>query len=336
MRVVLATGRGDFGDAEGDVITGVENVVGTAFNDALYGSAVANTLSGLGGGDSIHGLEGNDALLGGDGDDALEGGAGADRLDGGAGFDTIDYLDSSGVTIDLGTGLCRGGEAQGDVISASTRVDGSSLGGDLLTGSAASNVLSGWGGSDNLTGLGGDDRLNGAAAAATSCAAAPGGYARRRRRHRPHQLLRRRRLGLGEPAVRLRQRRRGRWRHLFGDRERQRRQEVATPSSAMSAPTASPASRETIIWNGYDGNDILQGGEGHDVLEGGIGADRLDGGAGIDGLDYYTSGSGVTIDLTAGLAAGGDAQGDVFSGIEDVEGTLSHGDSLAGPPAPIG
>ena len=76
VRVVLATGRGDFGDAEGDVITGVENVVGTVFNDALYGSAVANTLSGLGGGDIIHGLEGNDTLSGGAGDDFLEGAPG--------------------------------------------------------------------------------------------------------------------------------------------------------------------------------------------------------------------------------------------------------------------
>ncbi len=67
--VNLATGIGHWGDAEGDSISGAENVIGSAFNDALIGDGAANSLSG------------------GAGDDVLEGGAGADSLAGGIGAD---------------------------------------------------------------------------------------------------------------------------------------------------------------------------------------------------------------------------------------------------------
>ncbi|MGK9169541.1 M10 family metallopeptidase C-terminal domain-containing protein [Inquilinus limosus] len=68
------------------------------------------------------------------------------------------------------------------------------------------------------------------------------------------------------------------------------------------------------------GNDTLQGGIGNDVLRGGAGADRLVGGAGIDTAIYSESSVGVRIDIAAGTGIGGNAQGDVLSGIESVYG----------------
>ena len=86
---------------------------------------------------------------------------------------------------------------------------------------------------------------------------------------------------------------------------------------------------------GLGGDDELDGGEGYDLLVGGPGADTLKGGAGDnDTISYASSGAGVTINLTDGTAAGGDADGDTLvdmdgDAIEHVIGS-EHDDALTG------
>ena len=80
---------------------------------------------------------------------------------------------------------------------------------------------------------------------------------------------------------------------------------------------------------GRAGNDHLEGGAGHDRISGGTGADILNGGAGSDVLDYSGSTAGVTVNLATGVAAGGQAQGDVFSDFEGVTGS-AHDDHITG------
>jgi Ca2+-binding RTX toxin-like protein len=75
---------------------------------------------------------------------------------------------------------------------------------------------------------------------------------------------------------------------------------------------------------------VLSGWVGDDVLRGGGGADTLEGGLGIDTASYYTSAAGVTVDLGAGTASGGDAVGDGLSGIENLSGSNTGNDILAG------
>jgi trimeric autotransporter adhesin len=80
------------------------------------------------------------------------------------------------------------------------------------------------------------------------------------------------------------------------------------------------------------GNSIinkLDGGDGNDTLTGGEGADELIGGIGADTAKYEGSSAGVTIDLSAGTASGGDADGDNLSGIENLVGS-SQDDYLTG------
>lgn len=67
--------------------------------------------------------------------------------------------------------------------------------------------------------------------------------------------------------------------------------------------------------------DTLVGGVGDDTLAGGGGADTLYGGSGMDYADYSSSASGVTVNLTAGTGAGGDAQGDEYAGIDGLIGS---------------
>jgi Ca2+-binding RTX toxin-like protein len=155
-------GTGSGGDAEGDILTGLENLTGSGFKDQLLGSDLANVLSGGNGADQMAGNGGADTLKGGSGNDLLIGGAGGDQLDGGSGVDTLDYRDSAaGVTIDLKffkSGF--GGDAEGDLISGFENVNGSANKDDL-SGDDKANVLSGDAGSDRLFGAGGNDTLAG-------------------------------------------------------------------------------------------------------------------------------------------------------------------------------
>ena len=109
-----------------DTLLNFENANGTAFNDAISGTAAANVLNGLGGVDTISyylatqgvviDLAGNvavqngivDTLLnfenvnGSAGNDAISGNSGANVLDGLGGIDTVSYYASSqGLAIDL-------------------------------------------------------------------------------------------------------------------------------------------------------------------------------------------------------------------------------------------
>ncbi|GGE78081.1 S8 family serine peptidase [Sphingomonas prati] len=72
-----------------DLLTSIENLSGSAFNDVLTGNDAANTLTGGAGTDTLNGGLGTDTLSGGDGDDALYGNQGNDTLDGGIGNDSL-------------------------------------------------------------------------------------------------------------------------------------------------------------------------------------------------------------------------------------------------------
>ena len=85
---------------------------------------------------------------------------------------------------------------------------------------------------------------------------------------------------------------------------------------------------DTIYGGG--GDDTLDGGLGNDLLMGGAGADTLKGGEGMDTITYMGSPMGVTINLRAGVASGGDAEGDTLGEmIENIIGS-AHDDSLTG------
>ncbi|MCB1492023.1 MAG: hypothetical protein KDJ77_09540, partial [Rhodobiaceae bacterium] len=85
------------------------------------------------------------------------------------------------------------------------------------------------------------------------------------------------------------------------------------------------------IW-GQSGNDQIQGGTGNDWIEGGSGNDNMTGGgnaAAGDTLAYTMSINGVTVDIGANTATGGDATGDTIAGFENLVGSANT-DYLAG------
>jgi Ca2+-binding RTX toxin-like protein len=143
VTVSLTSGTGTGGDAEGDGISNVENILGSNFSDTLTGDANPNTIQG------------------GAGDDTIEGKAGADRLDGGAGIDTLSYASSAaGVTVSLTSGTGSAGDATGDKISNFENVIGSDHD-DTIAGDANPNNIQGGAGNDTIDSGAGLDIVDG-------------------------------------------------------------------------------------------------------------------------------------------------------------------------------
>ena len=166
--VNLATGLGSGGDAVGDTLTGIENVLGSDQGDILTGNGGANALSGFAGADTLHGGGGDDVLDGGAGNDTLDGGAGNDTMTGGDGNDTY-FVDSQhrrrsraparattrcsprsicGWRRTWKTWSCKGG--------ADLQGYGNGLG-NVIYGNAGNNLLDGGAGADTMIGGAGND-----------------------------------------------------------------------------------------------------------------------------------------------------------------------------------
>ena len=72
-----------------------------------------------------------------------------------------------------------------------------------------------------------------------------------------------------------------------------------------------------------DGNaNELYGGGGNDILEGRGGADYINGGSETDTITYVGSSAGVNVSLFSGTGLGGDAEGDTYFSVENVDGSL--------------
>ena len=152
VTIDLTNGTSSGGYADGDILTNIENVHASRFNDSIVGDA---------GNNELFGKQGDDNISGGNGNDVIRGGDGADIIDGGSGTDTADYRDSSfGVTVNLTTNTGFGGDAEGDSLISIERLWGSNRDDDLL-GDSGNNVLYGFGGDDIISGGAGNDVIRG-------------------------------------------------------------------------------------------------------------------------------------------------------------------------------
>ena len=160
--------QGGWQDTQGagnDWITNVENLVGSNFDDTLFGDGLTNVIYGGNGNDTLYGRGGDDNLFGQAGNDYLEGGDGNDVIDGGAGFNLAAYATASHfVVLDLGMqGQWQDTQGAGnDFITNVENLIGSDFD-DNLTGDGQDNVIYGGNGNDTLYGKAGNDKLFGGA-----------------------------------------------------------------------------------------------------------------------------------------------------------------------------
>ncbi|WP_052120677.1 beta strand repeat-containing protein [Inquilinus limosus] len=117
VTVSLVTGAGTGGDAQGDTLSGIEQLLGSGFNDHLTGDANANTLWGQAGDDVLAGGGGGDLLKGGAGSDSFVYTALSDSTVVSTGKDTIADF-STGDKIDLSAIDADGNSANGDTAFA--------------------------------------------------------------------------------------------------------------------------------------------------------------------------------------------------------------------------
>lgn len=132
------------GGAGIDTLVGIENLLGSNFNDTLLGNSGNNVLSGGAGNDHLEGRLGVDYLYGGAGNDYLDGGIGTSMLAG-----------------DVGNFL-YGGTGNDEMwgVGGADKLYGED-GDDDLYGYVGNDFLSGGNGDDYLCGGLGNDTLNG-------------------------------------------------------------------------------------------------------------------------------------------------------------------------------
>lgn len=264
------------GEAAGDILSGIENLIGSQKNDSLSGNAGPNELYGASGDDTLSGAAGNDVLMGGAGDDLLQGGAGADYIDGGDGTDTASYVGSTaGVTVTLQKSTQTSvAHAQGDILFDIENLTGSGYQ-DTLTGSNGDNVLEGGAGADKLEGGLGSDT----ASYASSITAVT--------------------VDLSDDGN-----------NAGGDASGDVLTDIENIVGSIHG--------DTIVGNG-----------GANILTGGLGGDTLDGGGGRDTASYASS-AAVIVDLFDNSNnAGGEAEDDLLTSIENLLGS-DFNDTLTG------
>jgi Ca2+-binding RTX toxin-like protein len=249
-------------------------------------------ITGTSSADRLIGTAGQDVLNGLEDNDLLIGGAGADQLDGGIGTDTVSYFDSDqSVSINLQFNTAAGGHAQGDTYISIENISGSNLA-DSILGDGAANLLNGNAASDSLRGLAGNDTLIGGQGA---------------------DLLE------GDNGIDTVD--------YSGSRL------GVSASLAQHAGHLGDAEGDTYdtIENliGSIKADTLEGDDSTNLLIGGAGADVLKGNGGTDTVDYSGSSSGVSVSIADNNNHFGDAEGDTFDRIENLNGS-SHDDILAG------
>ncbi|MEM9061416.1 MAG: tandem-95 repeat protein [Pseudomonadota bacterium] len=167
LTVDLGDSSQNTGDAAGDDLNEIENVVGAAGAiNTLIGNADDNTLTGGALADSLDGGAGNDSLIGGPGADSMAGGPGDDtfaiddagdvlvELPGG-GYDRALVFTSVTLADNIEAATLRGTDDL-DVTAGST--------GTWITGNSGDNELTGGASSDRLDGRAGNDTLDGAGA----------------------------------------------------------------------------------------------------------------------------------------------------------------------------
>jgi Ca2+-binding RTX toxin-like protein len=144
VTVILESGHGAGGDAEGDTLISIENVTGAAnFTNDLQGDANDNV------------------IIGGELMDWLRGRGGSNTIDGRGGLDFMDYLDgfNQSVRVDLTVGKAFHSTGADTLISVEqfrlTNYD------DTFIGSEQSDYVSGMIGKDHLVGNGGVDSFDG-------------------------------------------------------------------------------------------------------------------------------------------------------------------------------
>jgi Ca2+-binding RTX toxin-like protein len=331
--VNLATQTATDGFAGTDTLLNIENVVGSKFDDEITGDAKVNIV--------IAG-EGKDTVIGGAGDDLLKGESGNDFIDGGTDIDTVSYDNSpKGVVVNIdeaqsfqapggilrqtvfvnsviptdveqkftiGSGSAQDGFGTTDTLRNLENIIGSGFN-DVLIGNSSFNKLEGFAGDDVFISSVSNDFFDGGTDIDT--------VSYRRDPSAVNVSLEENKAtdGFGNTDQLLNiENVSG---SAFSDRIVGDAKDNIIQSGSGDDIVNARAGNDILF--GQDGNDQLFGENGDDFLVGGKGADLLNGGDGSDTASYFDAASAVNISLETGEGFLGEANGDRYISIENLE-----------------
>lgn len=159
--VSLKTGKGTGGHAQGDTLTGIENLTGSSHGDTLEGNGGRNVINGGKGVDKMIGGKGNDIYGVNNSKDVVVeyAGGGRDLVKSGADYKLSAHVESLQLTGTLN--LMGTGNALSNKIIGNTGSNGlfGGAGNDVINGGKGNDTLVGGSGYDKLTGGGGADKF---------------------------------------------------------------------------------------------------------------------------------------------------------------------------------
>ena len=336
-----------------------EGITGNDGNDTIHGGDGNDTIYGEGGltttgNDLLFGDAGNDVIQGNDGDDTIDGGEGADTMSGGNGTDVLTYAnDTTGVSVDLDSGVGLYGQAQGDDLTGGgfeVLIGGS--GNDTLAGTSGNESISGGVGDDEIHGQGGADTLDGGlgndlfhfSGAMGSGGSIDGGDGT----DTIYMSLASEDFTGATSVSSIEQLT---FAHAGADSEAifnvadlsawtvdvEAGAQANKQTLTIQGDTLSPVNETFNLaalafsanWNASADVVNVNAGDGEDLIIASSVTESINGGNGVDTVDYSNSTAGVSVDLKYGTGSGGWAQNDTLAGIKAVIGS-DYGDLLNG------
>ena len=307
------------GEAQGDVLISIENIIGSRSDDRFVAGW---------GGDTHNQYNTMTARY----------------YQGGDGFDTVDFSKSpEGVVVSLATNsIGSGGYAAGATFDSIENLIGTGYS-DELTGNTASNILQGGVGNDTFYGSTGtgDTFYGGTSSGSNNTDKDTANYASF---DSSHAL-----------TVDMSSKINNYYTVNVNGGQQDKLYDIVNLQGSKGDDTITGDSADNRIW-GNEGDDILKGGLGNDTLEGGsgnnklfggdgadnlvggdgndtliggAGADVLDGGGGMNTASYEDSNAGVKASLANTGTNTGDARGDTYSRIQNLLGS-DFADTLEG------
>jgi len=296
VTIDLSSGTVTGGDATGDQLISIENIIGTQFDDTLIGNSSDNTFGVV---------------------------QVSDTINGGAGSDTVSYEDSvengqtqlGGLTIDLVNETVSGLGVVGNALTDIENVTGT-FNGDIITGNDEDNILNGLiDTNDTILGNGGNDTIY--VDGISELNRSDGGTGDDTVIYR-HDRINSFTYNLGSNNYEnfiIDEASRNTFIRVNGTEAGERLEDQRTFSSNTSG----------VEFNGFGGDDILIGGSNNDIFDGGTGNDFIDGGAGRDRVLYGNNQGQFIVNLAAGSAVFANGEIDQLLNIEDV--TIQNGDN---------
>src|SRR5450830_43849 len=339
VTIDLTTGHGTGGDAQGDVLTNIQNLIGSAYNDTFVANDKINRLDGgSGGSDTVSyaasttgvtvnlitgtgsgGYAEGDTyvniqnVIGSAFSDVFIANTLANHLDGGSGgSDTVSYASSTaGVTVNLSTGVGSGGSAAGDTYTHVQNVIGSAYNDIFVANIDANSFDGGSGGLDTVS------YVNSAAGVTVNFVSGRGvgGDAEGDTYNRIQNVI-----GSAHDDT-----------FIAGPDSRNFDGGIGGSDTINYGASTAAVTVNMVTMSGsggyaqnntYANIQNATGSSYSDTFISSLAANHFDGGlGGSDTVSYALSNAGVTVSLYDGSASGGYAQGDTLAHIQNVIGS---------------